>query len=119
MHFWAEICTSGWHRVERGKSGVSGRAEIPRIPDSARLPKSPISNVRSCGRAPHRGHALVLVNGVTQILSAIEQGHPDAAELLLLLVYAELRGPAAAKLTHEKTRQTLRVTAFVREACSK
>jgi RNA polymerase sigma factor (TIGR02999 family) len=53
---------------------------------------------------------------VTQILSAIEQGDPSAAELLLPLVYAELRRLAAARLAHEKPGQTLEPTALVHEA---
>ena len=53
---------------------------------------------------------------VTQILSAIEQGDPRAAELLLPLVYEELRRLAAQKLAREKPGQTLQATALVHEA---
>jgi RNA polymerase sigma factor (TIGR02999 family) len=53
---------------------------------------------------------------VTQILSAIEQGDPHAAEQLLPLVYDELRKIAARKLAHEKPGQTLQATALVHEA---
>ena len=53
---------------------------------------------------------------VTQILSQIEQGDPSAAELLLPLVYDELRKLAAAKLANEKPGQTLQATALVRDA---
>ena len=53
---------------------------------------------------------------VTQILSQIESGDPSAAELLLPLVYDELRKLAAAKLAHEKPGQTLQATALVHEA---
>jgi RNA polymerase sigma factor (TIGR02999 family) len=53
---------------------------------------------------------------VTQILSAIEQGDPHAAEQLLPLVYEELRRLAAAKLAQEKPGQTLQATALVHEA---
>jgi RNA polymerase sigma factor (TIGR02999 family) len=53
---------------------------------------------------------------VTQILSAIEQGDPHAAEQLLPLVYDELRKLAAAKLAQEKPGQTLQATALVHEA---
>jgi RNA polymerase sigma factor (TIGR02999 family) len=52
----------------------------------------------------------------TQILSAIEQGDPHAAEQLLPLVYDELRKLAAAKLAQEKPGQTLEATALVHEA---
>jgi RNA polymerase sigma factor (TIGR02999 family) len=53
---------------------------------------------------------------VTQILSAIEQGDPKAAEQLLPLVYEELRRLAAQRLSHEKPGQTLQATALVHEA---
>jgi hypothetical protein len=39
---------------------------------------------------------------VTRILSAIEQGDPQASEQLLPLVYAELRRLAAQKMALEK-----------------
>ena len=53
---------------------------------------------------------------VTRILSAIEQGNPQAAEQLLPLVYEELRKLAAVKLAREKPGQTLQATALVHEA---
>ena len=53
---------------------------------------------------------------VTQILTAIEQGDPQAAGQLLLLVYDELRNLAAQKLAQEKAGQTLQATALVHEA---
>ena len=53
---------------------------------------------------------------VTQILAAIEQGDPHAAEQLLPLVYGELRQLAAEKLAHEQPGQTLQATALVHEA---
>ena len=53
---------------------------------------------------------------VTQILNAIEQGDPQAAEQLLPLVYDELRQLAAHKLAQEKPGQTLEGTALVHEA---
>src|SRR2546430_1131094 len=53
---------------------------------------------------------------VTQILDAIEQGDPHAAEQLLPLVYDELRHLAARKLAQEKPGQTLQATALVHEA---
>jgi RNA polymerase sigma factor (TIGR02999 family) len=56
------------------------------------------------------------VNDVTQILSAIEQGDPRAAEQLLPLVYDELRKLAAARMAHEKPGQTLQPTALVHES---
>jgi RNA polymerase sigma factor (TIGR02999 family) len=53
---------------------------------------------------------------VTRILSAIEQGDPEAAEQLLPLVYDELRKLAAQKMREEKPGQTLQATALVHEA---
>src|SRR5262249_31163030 len=52
----------------------------------------------------------------TQILSAIENGDPRAAEQLLPLVYDELRELAAARLADEKSGQSLQPTALVHEA---
>ncbi len=57
-----------------------------------------------------------IMSNVTQILSAIEGGDPDAAEQLLPLVYEELRTLAAQKMANEKPGQTLQATALVHEA---
>jgi RNA polymerase sigma factor (TIGR02999 family) len=56
------------------------------------------------------------MSDVTQILSAIDQGDPHAAEKLLPLVYDELRRLAAHKMAEEKPGQTLQATALVHEA---
>jgi RNA polymerase sigma factor (TIGR02999 family) len=56
------------------------------------------------------------MNEVTRLLSAIDQGDPQAADRLLPLVYAELRRQAAALLAREKPGQTLQATALVHEA---
>ncbi len=56
------------------------------------------------------------MSDVTRILSAIEQGDPQAAGQLLPLVYDELRKLAAQKLAQEKPGQTLDATALVHEA---
>jgi RNA polymerase sigma factor (TIGR02999 family) len=53
---------------------------------------------------------------VTQVLNAIEQGDPHAAEQLLPLVYDELRRLAAEKMARERPGQTLQATALVHEA---
>jgi RNA polymerase sigma factor (sigma-70 family) len=53
---------------------------------------------------------------VTQLLEAIQQGQPQAAEELLPLVYDELRRLARQKLQQEKPGQTLEATALVHEA---
>jgi RNA polymerase sigma factor (TIGR02999 family) len=56
------------------------------------------------------------VTEVTRILSAIEQGDPDAAGQLWSLVYEELRRLAAAQMARENPGQTLDTTALVHEA---
>jgi RNA polymerase sigma factor (TIGR02999 family) len=56
------------------------------------------------------------MSDVTQILNAIEQGNPRAAEELLPLVYDELRKLAAVRLAEEMPGQTLQATALVHEA---
>ena len=56
------------------------------------------------------------MSDLTQILSAIEQGDPHAAEQLLPLVYVELRQLAAQKMAQERPGQTLQPTALVHEA---
>ncbi|WP_425613561.1 ECF-type sigma factor [Anatilimnocola sp. NA78] len=56
------------------------------------------------------------MSDVTQILSAIDQGDPKAAEQLLPLVYDELRKLAASRLDQERPGQTLQPTALVHEA---
>ena len=66
------------------------------------------------GRRPYL-KAMPMTDG-TQILSAIEQGDPSAAEQLLPLVYDELRKLAAHKMVQEAPGQTLQATALVHEA---
>lgn len=56
------------------------------------------------------------MTNVTQILTQIEAGNPQAAEQLLPLVYDELRKLAAMRLGQEKPGQTLQATALVHEA---
>jgi RNA polymerase sigma factor (TIGR02999 family) len=57
-----------------------------------------------------------MMNDVTRILSAMEQGDPKAAEELMPVVYEELRKLAAQKLAQEKPGQTLQATDLVHEA---
>ena len=57
-----------------------------------------------------------LITDISQTLSAMEQGDPQAAERLLPLVYDALRRLAAERLAHEKPGQTLQATALVNEA---
>lgn len=56
------------------------------------------------------------MNDVTQILSQIDSGNRQAAELLLPLVYEELRRLAGQAMAREKPGQTLQATALVHEA---
>ncbi len=56
------------------------------------------------------------MSDVTRILSAIDEGDPQAASQLLPLVYDELRRLAAQKLAQERPGQTLDATALVHEA---
>src|SRR5690242_650800 len=83
----------------RGQAdGILGRATVSNPTDG------------QCGTA---GPAM---SEVTHILSAIEQGDPQAAGQLLPLVYDELRRLAAQKLAREKPGQTLDATGLVHEA---
>ena len=59
---------------------------------------------------------LDLMSDVTRILSAIEQGDPQAASQLLPLVYDELRKLAALQMAHDRPGETLNPTALVHEA---
>ena len=56
------------------------------------------------------------MSDITHILSQIECDDTSAAELLLPLVYEELRRLAAAKLAQEHSGHTLQATALVHEA---
>jgi RNA polymerase sigma factor (TIGR02999 family) len=56
------------------------------------------------------------MSDVTQILNAMEEGDPRAADQLLPLVYEQLRLLAARKLSRELPGQTLQATALVHEA---
>ena len=56
------------------------------------------------------------MNDVTRVLTAIEQGDPQASSQLLPLVYDELRRLAARRMSRESPGQTLEATALVHEA---
>jgi RNA polymerase sigma factor (TIGR02999 family) len=56
------------------------------------------------------------MNDVTHLLAAIEHGDGHAAEVLLPIVYDELRKLATQKLAQERPGQTLQPTALVHEA---
>ena len=67
-------------------------------------------------RSDSRCTIIEFMSDVTQLLNAIDQGDPQSAELLLPLVYNELRKLAAQRLAPEKPGQTLQATALVHEA---
>src|SRR5207248_10107013 len=75
-----------------------------------------------CGLTPRGWPAyfaavmLDLMSDVTRILSAIEQGDPNAASQLLPLVYDELRQPAARKQVQEAAGQALHAPALAHDA---
>ena len=52
----------------------------------------------------------------TLLLTAVEEGDPTAAEMLLELLYEELRRLASQKMAREMPGQTLQPTALVHEA---
>ena len=56
------------------------------------------------------------MSDATLLLTAVEQGDPQAAEKLLDLVYEELRRLATSKMAREKPGQTLQATELVHEA---
>jgi len=56
------------------------------------------------------------MNDFTSILNQLEKGDPTAADLLLPLVYNELRELARQRLANERPGQTLQATALVHEA---
>lgn len=56
------------------------------------------------------------MSDISQLLSAMDDGDPRAAELLLPFVYGELRKLAAARIARESPGQTLQATALVHEA---
>ncbi len=57
-----------------------------------------------------------LMPDVTQMLDAIQDGDQQAADLLLPLIYDELRQLAASKMARESAGHTLQPTALVHEA---
>jgi len=79
------------------------------------MPNEEIAMVMSCLTPPGPVDFKSMAD-LTQILSAIEQGDPHAAEQLLPLVYDELRKLARDKMALEKPGQTLQATALVHEA---
>ena len=73
---------------------------------------APAVSLPAAVRAANLGN----MSDVTQILSAVDAGDPQAASQLLPLVYDELRKLAAQRMALEKPGQTLDATALVHEA---
>jgi len=92
-----------------GFQGCSNAAATLASPSAGRYTLFRFHSAWLPGRVP-------LMSDVTRILSAIEQGDPQAADQLLPLVYDELRRLAAQRLAQEKPGQTLQATALVHEA---
>src|SRR5947207_11404526 len=90
---------------------VAPLAALGRLP-----PRPPFRQRRSSSSGDQYGSGALTMEAITQVLDAIEQGDPQAAEQLLPLVYDELRRLAAQKLACEKPGQTLQATALVHEA---
>ena len=61
-------------------------------------------------------HERIAMNETKLIITAIENGEPNAAEQLLTVVYEELRRLAACKLASAASEQTLQATTLVHEA---
>jgi RNA polymerase sigma factor (TIGR02999 family) len=101
-------------RLDNLKSGSQApkRTEVGQTIFPGNEAESVGAILRSIARA-------VIVDGmsaISQLLHAIEQGEPHAADQLLPLVYDELRLLAAQKLAQERPGQTLQPTALVHEA---
>ncbi len=83
----------------RGRTGVRSSVSAFRSPHSSVLSRVPDSTEE-----------------VTELLQALQTGHPDALERLLPLVYDDLRAVAARHLRSERMDHTLQPTALVHEA---
>src|SRR5262245_57464976 len=105
MDVW-EVPRSSRSDPDRGSTWISDRRAQSAAPRRRALFRSP---------GEPAGVILGGMADVTQILAAIEQGDPRAAEELLPLVYDELRQLAAARMAVEKPGQTLQATALVHE----
>ena len=67
-------------------------------------------------RAPPSQGIIGFMTDVAQPVSRIEDGDPNATELLVPIVYAELRRLAEARMSLEKSDHSLQPTALVHEA---
>lgn len=67
-------------------------------------------------RSPRGSDATETVSEATLLLTALEQGDPEAAAKLLTLVYEELRRLASFRMSKETPGQTIQPTELVHEA---
>lgn len=120
--WWKRITERRSCSAKRFRSGLCGDADSLIVRIGHRSVYSDDSAVGLTGpdvyfheKSPTRV-SRVAMSDITQILSAIQDGDPHAAEQLLPLVYEELRKLAAARLARERPGQTLQATALVHEA---
>src|SRR6266550_2122569 len=91
------------------KFATRGRALVILVSNPRAGEQYPVASPNGRTENPLRPPAPPM-SDVTRILSAIEQGDPQAAEQLLPLVYEELRKLAAHRLAQEMPGQTLQAT---------
>jgi RNA polymerase sigma factor (TIGR02999 family) len=103
--------THGWPRI----AGNNGWLKTLNVQGRQRF-RNPGQEFAEDVLLTRSSHSVSPMNEVTRILSAIDQGDPNAAAELLPLVYDELRQLATHKLAHEKPDHTLQATALVHEA---
>jgi RNA polymerase sigma factor (TIGR02999 family) len=113
MEKWNRLVVAAPHlspEMPAGKVGEGNlRLLVPREASPSKAGRAAVGCLRK-----RIGSAAM--NEAARILTAIENGDPQAAEQLLPLVYDELRRLAARQLTRESTGQTLQATALVHEA---
>jgi RNA polymerase sigma-70 factor, ECF subfamily len=85
---------------------------MPNTPPDVAAPPSPASSAKA-DPAAHPGHAR---HAVTELLRAWAAGDAQASEVLVPLVYAELRRQARRAMRREGDGHTLQPTALVHEA---
>jgi hypothetical protein len=106
--------------IDELNTGAVGRTELVGTPDVKNAIQ--VTHSTAVGKVAHfiGRHGPKCdgenVSDATQLLSSIEQGSPDAAEQLLVLVYEELRRLAAHQTSQQAPGQTLQATALVHEA---
>src|SRR5262245_27278530 len=101
------VCGESFGPWRRG-GWRSRRPDVGGIPGCCGSSRWSSGCSRAVAGSPCRFRMVVpLVNEITHILSAMEQGDPNAAGQLWPLVYEELRRLAGAQLAHESPGRTL------------